>query len=76
MHKPLILPADRFAWLTNDGVISTRARDCYAHSFSAGSTFTWKIDLTENFHIHSLRILALGKNETQERPDLHSCLIN
>ncbi|GAU99746.1 hypothetical protein RvY_10700 [Ramazzottius varieornatus] len=60
MHKPLILPADRFAWLTNDGVISTRARDCYAHSFSAGSTFTWKIDLTENFHIHSLRILALA----------------
>ena len=61
MHKPIILPADRFAWLTNDGIISTRARDCYAHSSQAGPTFTWRMDLTETVQVHSVRILALGR---------------
>ncbi|OQV20350.1 hypothetical protein BV898_05636 [Hypsibius exemplaris] len=60
MHKPIVLPADRFAWLTNDGIISTRARDCYAHSSQAGATFTWKMDLTETTQVHSVRILALA----------------
>lgn len=60
MHKPLLLPQHRNAWLTNDGIISTRAKDCYSHYLQPEESLTWKLDLTEVFQVHSIRVLTLG----------------
>ncbi|XP_055348277.1 uncharacterized protein LOC129595331 [Paramacrobiotus metropolitanus] len=60
MHKPLVFPNLRNIWLTNDGIISTRARDCFSHDLQRGEKLSWKMDLTEKFDVHSIRILALA----------------